>query len=260
MCIFNVRVTEDATKRVIVKALNSFDIITRQKIYTKGASDFKPNTGIEVLSNGNFAVDSSGWILGSGWVWSNGAIAVTSGDTVGLRQSGVVTIGRKYTVTLKISDYSLGIIIPRVGATGIGAARSGNGTFSESIIAAGDTKFYIYGGTGGNLPTLTVDSISCVEDSLSNQTVSIGAQKDVDISTMFSDPDVDNRELGIIDKLVITASSDNADQCGASVYEDSSGNTQLRLVGYAAGTPTITLTATDLHGNSVTQTMVVTVS
>lgn len=141
MGIFNVKITEDARKKVIVQALNSFDIRTVQRIYTEGASDFKPIAG-----------------------------------------------------------------------------------------------------------------------TLANQSVSIDATKDVDISSVFSDPDVDNRETGILDKLVITASSGNADQCGASVYEDSSGVTQLRLTGYATGTPTITLTATDLSGNTATKTITVTVS
>ena len=141
MGIFNVRITEDYTKRVIVKALNSFDIMTRQKIYTKGASDFKPIAG-----------------------------------------------------------------------------------------------------------------------TLANQTVSIDAQKDVDISSVFTDPDIGNREVGLIDKLTITASSSNADQCGASVYENSSNVLQLKLTGYATGTPTITLTATDLSGNTATKAITVTVS
>ena len=107
---------------------------------------------------------------------------------------------------------------------------------------------------------MTLDSMSCKLIGLADQTVSIDAQKDVDISSVFSDPDIGNRELGIIDKLIITASSGNRDQCGVSVFEDSSGNTQLRLTGYATGTPTITLTATDISGNTATTSITVTVS
>ena len=265
MGIFNVRITEDYTKRVIVKALNSFDIRTRQKIYTKGASDFKPITGIQVLANRNFTSNADKWQLGTGFTHSSGAIAVSAASPNSLKQNesdqaNAIVLGKSYETKFTITNYVSGSAQVRVGNTGTGTSRSANGTFTETILAAGSvSSFEIRALSGDNL-VCTLDSISCIIDSLADQTVSIGATKDVDISSMFSDPDVDNRENGIKDKLVITASSGNPDQCGASVYLNTSGVLQLKLTGYATGTPTITLTATDLHGGSVTQTIVVTVS
>ena len=266
MTLFNVKVTEDATKKVIMQALNSFDIRTKQNIYTLGASKFTPLTGSQVLSNREFTNNADQWALGSGWVYSDGKIVVTSGDTIGLTQvsgdqQNAIVDAKTYEVIFTISDYSNGAVTPRVGSAGVGTARSANGTFTESIVAAGNLSFFMYGSTGGgNLFSGSIDIISCTVDFLDNKSVSIGATLDVDISSMFTDPDVGNRETGVMDSLVITASSSNADQCGASVFKDSSGNTQLRLTGYATGTPTITVKATDLHGGSVNQTIVVTVS
>ena len=120
----------------------------------------------EILNNGNFGSDASNWTLGSGWTWNSGAIDVLSGDVIGLQQIGgnqktVIVIGKTYEVTFTVSNYVSGTVTPRVGSAGIGTTRSGDGTYTENIVAAGDTSFYIYGGSGGNAFTGTVDSISC---------------------------------------------------------------------------------------------------
>lgn len=95
---------------------------------------------------------------------------------------------------------------------------------------------------------------------LPNKSVGIDATTDIDITTVFVDPDVGNREEGLIDKLVITAVSDAPDECGVSIYIDSSDKVQMRLTGYKTGTPTITITATDLSSNTATKAITVTVS
>lgn len=131
--------------------------------------ELSPTTGAEALTNGGFTGSADNWSLGSGWTYSNNEIVVSSGDTIGLTQVAgdqqtVIVIGKTYEVTFRISNYSAGTVVPRVGSTGIGTSRSANGTFTESIVAAGTTSFLMFGGTGGNIFSGTIDSISCTLD------------------------------------------------------------------------------------------------
>ena len=262
---YNVRITEDGLKTATPRSLGAVDIKTVQKIYTIGATDFPPITGIQVLANRNFTNNADKWALDGGYTWNSGEIDISTASPNAMKQveanqDTAIVLGKTYEVVFTITDYVSGIAQVRVGNTGTGADRSANGTFTETIVAAGSVRSFEIRARTGDILICTIDSVSCTTDFLADQTVSIGVTKDVDISSMFSDPDVGNREVGVIDKFVITATSSNADQCGVSVFEDSSGNLQLRLAGHAAGTPTITVTATDLHGNSVSQTITVTVS
>ena len=225
MSIFNVKVTENDTFKVIPKALNSFDIKTVQRIYTYGASNFSPivTLGAESLLNENFDSNSNGWSLAGGWSWNSSAID-TSGSSGSLTQDVgqhviPIVVGNTYRTSYTITNYSSGSVRLKIGNIQ-GVTRSSNGTYTEDISVSSGTSFGIFNVSGTQV--MTLDSMSCKLIGLADQTVSIDAQKDVDISSVFSDPDIGNRELGIIDKLIITASSGNKDQCGVSVFENSS--------------------------------------
>ena len=86
-----------------------------------------------------------------------------------------------------------------------------------------------------------------VSAAIPDQTLEAGAQVTVDVSGAFSDPDGD--------ALSYEATSDASDVATASV-----SGSDVTVAGEAAGTATITVTATDPGGLSATQTFDVTVS
>ena len=86
-----------------------------------------------------------------------------------------------------------------------------------------------------------------VSAAIPDQTLEAGAQVTVDVSGAFSDPDGD--------ALSYEATSDASDVATASV-----SGSDVTVAGEAAGTATITVTATDPGGLSATQTFDVTIS
>ena len=85
-----------------------------------------------------------------------------------------------------------------------------------------------------------------VVDAIEDQTVDAGAEVTVDVSAAFSDPDGDD--------LTYEATSDTPDIATASV-----SGSEVTVSGVAAGTATVTVTATDPGGLSASQTFDVTV-
>lgn len=99
-----------------------------------------------------------------------------------------------------------------------------------------DVDKYRFSGKDNYLP---------VNGSISNQTVSIGGTKDVDISSAFTDLDTDR-----YDSISIGVTSDDETLCVVTL----TSSTNVRLFGVAAGTATITLTGKDLEGETDTLT------
>ena len=91
----------------------------------------------------------------------------------------------------------------------------------------------------GNRPPELADSIAA-------QTLTAGTSMTVDVAANFSDPDGD--------ELTITAESNAAGTASVSVE-----GTVLTIIGSSDGTATITVTATDEDGATVTQDVEVTV-
>ena len=224
--------------------------IDRYKYFGKDNYDPIVKVGAEVLTNGLFTVNADGWSLGAGITWVNGAIrfvAVASPQNmnqVDADQDTPIVLGEKYEVIFTISDYSgSGKVRVSVGSTGIGIDRSSNGTFTETIVAAGVNSFKIQVRSGNNF-TGTIDSVFCTLV-FSDQTVSIGATKDVDISSAFTDLDINRYDI-----ISIGATSDDETLCVVTL----TSRTNVRLFGISAGTAVITLTGKDLKGKMITST------
>ena len=160
-------------------------------------------------------------------------------------QDTPIVLGEKYEVIFTISDYSgSGKVRASVGSTGIGIDRSSNGTFTEIITAAGSPNSFKIQVRSGNNFTGTIDSVFCTLV-FSDQTVSIGATKDVDISSAFTDLDINRYDI-----ISIGATSDDETLCVVTL----TSRTNVRLFGISAGTAVITLTGKDLKGKMITST------
>jgi len=70
--------------------------------------------GPELVSNGNFSIDSSSWSLASGWSWDSGkisAISANNSPSENAYQTGLgIQDNKTYRVQFEISDYSAGRI------------------------------------------------------------------------------------------------------------------------------------------------------
>ena len=88
-----------------------------------------------------------------------------------------------------------------------------------------------------------------VDNEIPDQAVTVGATTTVSIDGVFDDPDGDNANLSYS-----VASSDDA------LATVTLNGTDLTIRGVAVGTPTVTVTAEDSAGDSVTDTFTVTVS
>ena len=112
------------------------------------------------LVNGDFATDTD-WLKGTGWTISGGtanaAIPVASGLTAIV---GALTIGTTYKLTYTISNYSAGNIVIQAGWQSSGTSRSANGTYTEYLVCAGDTKVAFLGTSSF---TGSIDNVSVKE-------------------------------------------------------------------------------------------------
>ena len=117
--------------------------------------------GENLVVNGDFATDSD-WTEGVGWDIENEkgvATSVPSGQS--LSQSSSIISGVSYKVTYTVLDFSEGGVYVRVGNLGIGTTRTANGTYTETIEAAGNSTIYFTGYSGST--TLKIDNVSVEE-------------------------------------------------------------------------------------------------
>jgi hypothetical protein len=92
------------------------------------------NLGPELIVNGDFATDLTGW-SGANWAWSAGTALHTAGSTGALSQaSRPAIVGKKYKITYMIGAMTAGTLIMSFGGVS-GAAKSENGTYTEYVIA-----------------------------------------------------------------------------------------------------------------------------
>jgi len=96
----------------------------------------------ELIINGDFATDSD-WTKGTGWTISGGkAIASGATGSNNLTQGGAVTPGKKYKITITVSEYISGTVEVSAGASPRGEVTS-VGTFNFYQIATPANSFYI---------------------------------------------------------------------------------------------------------------------
>ena len=125
--------------------------------------------GPELVTNGDFTGDATGWSLGTGWAYGTNNVVATaaSGILIQTYDPGVLVDGATYRVTYTISGYVDGTYRAQLYGnlqTGQGVNRTANGTYTETITvsddAAASDRFRITTIVAG---TATIDDISVVE-------------------------------------------------------------------------------------------------
>jgi len=93
--------------------------------------------------NNEFRTDSY-WTKGTGWTIANGKASSDGSQSANsdLEQSGMLEVGRLYTIEYKVSGRSAGTINVLAGTT-VGTAKSADGVYTERLVCAGNTKIIL---------------------------------------------------------------------------------------------------------------------
>ena len=111
--------------------------------------------GPNVIVNSTFDTDTW-WNKGDGCTIAGGKGVMTAATGVFSSPASTVEIGKTYKITFTVSDITLGSCKIRCGFTW-GTARAVNGTYTEILLCAGNTVFYVSGIAPAN--TLKVDDL-----------------------------------------------------------------------------------------------------
>ncbi len=118
-------------------------------------------TGRNIIINGTFD-DTSAWVTGVNWAITGGVATATGATTDNMRQA-VLTVGKTYKITYTISGYVSGGINAKAGSAGfVGTTNSANGTYTDTLVAAGDTYLRIAPVTSftGSIDNVTVSQVN----------------------------------------------------------------------------------------------------
>ncbi len=107
-----------------------------------GSLSIEGTLGTELVTNGNFATNLTGW-TGTNWSWSSGTALHTAGATASLSQSSTAgVIGDTYKVEFTISAATVGSVRMYFGGVW-GGLKSTNATHTEYITATSVDTFLI---------------------------------------------------------------------------------------------------------------------
>jgi len=98
-----------------------------------------------LVTNGTFPVDLSGWVAGAGWIHNAGGTAEkTVGAESFLTQTGIFTLGRTYSVDFEVvAGSTMGMFIGEYGFT-----QHGVGTFTQERVCLRGTDLQFRAETG----------------------------------------------------------------------------------------------------------------
>jgi len=116
--------------------------------------------GSELITNGDFDGNASGWNLQVGWAYNGNKVSKSLNNSSYLLQTSTLTIGKKYKVTFTISDYVSGEIGLNSVFWGTNNLYSTNGTYEVTAITT-SASFYLYSNASF---VGSIDNISVVED------------------------------------------------------------------------------------------------
>ena len=132
----------------------------------RGAKGKLVPSGVELVTNGTFDSDLSGWGNGDEWFWDNGAAKITnaSNATRYLTQNLPITLGKLYQVSYTVTS-ATGETEVRFGSSapvGSFKASTGTGTFTTIMPWDGATEMlYLRATAAGD--SATIDNISVQE-------------------------------------------------------------------------------------------------
>ena len=174
-----------------------------------------PTEGAEEITNGDFATDSD-WTKGTGWSISGGtANCIGGAGSLNLTQVAL-EIGKRYTVTYTVSNYSTGTIHPIIGGWTHGTYQSSNGTYTEVISnnhASANTTFYMQGKSGfvGSIDNVSVKEYTSADMDVTRATAGTRVDEDglVNYAEIIGDELVTNGDFATDSDWSVTQSGND---------------------------------------------------
>ncbi len=158
--------SESTTAKTFIQEINGaaaawpLDDTTTTQSYSR-VTNPAVSTGRELVTNGGFDTDTI-WTKGTGWTIASGvAHAANITDSNLSLTPFPVTIGRVYQFTYTISNYSAGTFRVYVGNSNVTVSSTANGTYTQTIIAAGTGNQILVRASGG--ATADIDNVSVTE-------------------------------------------------------------------------------------------------
>ena len=118
--------------------------------------------GSELVTNGDFDGNATGWTLGAGVTYGSNNIVFTSSSSNTSSTIPSVVIGTTYLVIFSISNYTAGTIRSNISGTVNGSEHSGNGTKTDYITAnaTGGTIYITSTGFTGSIDNVSVKEVT----------------------------------------------------------------------------------------------------
>lgn len=142
---------------------------TGNPIALQAANTGVATQGSNLITNGSFANDLSGWTdSGATWSWSSGAALHTAGSVSTLSQGITVTSGLTYQVEVTISGRTAGSVSVSVGSASVvffGSSTISTVSFKKSVVAA-DTGTVSFAVTPSSSFDGKIDDVSCKQVTL----------------------------------------------------------------------------------------------
>ncbi len=137
--------------------------------------------GGDLIINGDFTQGATGWTVGSSWSITDGVASHDGSGATYLKQDSILTVGRKYLVTVRVqalsSDSSL-YVTSGWGANNICTLTTDNiGSIQTGFITAGSINLSLYGSSGktGSVNNITIHEIRPDLDITNVNTVKSGS-------------------------------------------------------------------------------------
>ena len=143
------------------RALSASEVVSLFEAGVPAGADYgasgvpASNTSIVTGANSDFSSDTGYWSKSGGASITGGKLVFAGGANSYISRGSLLTVGKKYRITLTISGYTSGNISYYDGV-GISSFPNSNGTYSVEVTAAG-TTFYLLG--SGTNAVMSVDDL-----------------------------------------------------------------------------------------------------
>ena len=172
------------------------------------------------------------------------ATIINESGTKQVSLTGVFSDGDTLTVTAASSDKAVATVAVASGYSSLTVSAQSRGTATITVTADDGN-----GGTVADTFTVRVKAAPVVASAIADVSLEVDATQDISLSGVFSDADTDT--------LTVSAASSADAIATVTVAADQS---KLTVAGVSEGTATITVTAQDTDGNTVSDTFDVSVT
>jgi hypothetical protein len=216
-------------------------------VASTGFGPVYPTLGADVLTNGAFTADLSGWTAGANWVWNSGGAQHTPGSTATLTQalSGMTSDG-VYYVTVTVTGRTAGSVAVSLGATTFSFGNSTSGALKNATTATPTLTLTPTSDFDG-----TIDSISLQFTNSGTGALRFHAAAGVLTGELKVDGTNGNVSLGVTPLQRAQAQVNNTTAIGNNALRDLAGGVNQSIGNTAIGSSTLRTLVIGSHNTAL---------